>query len=124
MNYLKDINVSKLSLERDEANYTEKTGYEELRKKIGEDPSLVDLIAKYSEEQNTKTPNKLKLNILKALIVDELRLCTKSDIEFYDEWYIHEDLIRQINLLKAEVDELRKHRHKTIGGLYTEKPAW
>ena len=120
---MKDINVSKLSLECDEANYSEKPGYEELRKEIG-DPSLVDLIAKYSEEQNTKTPNKLKLNILKALIVDELHICTKSDIEFYDEWYIHEDLIRQINILKEEVDELRKHRHKTIGGLYTEKPAW
>lgn len=120
---MKDINVSKLSLELTIATHSDKEGYEEIRKEIG-DIDLVGLMAKYSDEQNASAPNKLKLNILKALIIDELGLCTKEDLEFYDEWYIHEDLIRQIKLLQEEVNDLKKHRHKTIGGLYTEKPAW
>jgi len=65
-------------------------------------------------------------------------------VNSYDYKHIPDEIARRLNLipidianaclenelvvLSRRIDEIeaiaKKHRHKTIGGLYTEKPAW
>ena len=85
---------------------------------------LLELITEFSIQKKMETPDKLTIDVLKAFILDELNICSTETLEFYDEWYMHEELVPSLKEMNEEINKLKNHRHKVAEGSYSEKPAW
>ena len=65
--------------------------------------------------------------IAKALLYDKLGVTPIEELHYYDEWFLHEELIPYLKGLVAEFNELKErfanHRH-AMDKTYGEKPVW
>ena len=86
--------------------------------------ALMELLNEYSSLwDDQKTPDDKTVSVLKALIADKLDLTPRGELHFYDEWFIHEELVPTLKKMYDDIQKLKTHRHDTTKS-YSEKPVY
>jgi aspartate carbamoyltransferase regulatory subunit len=69
-----------------------------------------------------KSETKNERDLITKVIANKLSVLHHEEFTSFAEW-----VNEKFNIMQDEINELKKlknHRHRTVLGLYTEKPAW